>query len=256
MKKIYCLINLATVFLISNIIYCQETKISKFDVSICVGLSIPIASYGKMDAIKAAIYALPYEVKGFSKATCGFAKTGYDYNIKLKYEFISHWNISLLTGTYSNLVDTSGMSDITRLSSSSIVEEESYRYLYILPGFGYDKQIKKFNFGLDLFFGFSLTRFPYYKFVFVPFYGNPPLMFAHDGPKPNLNSFTLGASIKATYNFSKHLNLGIDLLFQRADFKYTVSPELIPGGGGANLTFSDILKARVINAGLKIGYSF
>jgi len=256
MKNIFSLINLIIFLFISNNIYCQEKKVPKFDISLGSGVSLPVGIYGEKNASKAAIYPDSYNVIGFAKELCGFANTGYNFNIKFQYRILSYLNLSLLTGTYSNSVETKGMSDLMTKISSEIVKEGSYKYLYILPGFGYYYSLNNLEFGLDLLMGYSITGFPYYEFIFVPFYGNPPAMFAHDGPRPNLNSFTYGISFSANYHISKHFNLGIDAIYQRANYNYTVTPRLFPAGGGSDLTFSDILKARVINAGLKIGYSF
>jgi hypothetical protein len=144
---------------------------------------------------------------------------------------------------------------MTKLSSQR-VEEESYKYLFINTGIGYYYSLYKFELGLNLLLGYTISRFPYYKFVFLNSSVNPPDIFAHYGSRPNLGAFTLGTSLCATYNIFSHFKIGIELMYQRANFDYNVSPRLIPGGGGANLTFSDILKTRVLNAGLKIGYRF
>ena len=255
MIRLFLCLILIVAFSVPYKIFGQDSQ-QKFGIFLGGGLSLPIESYGKQDASNAAIYANSTQVKGFAKEKCGFAKTGFNYNLEIKYKLSSSLKLLLITGTYSNSVETQGMSDYITHISPQIVEEESYRYLYILPGIGYYYSLNKFNLSLNLFLGYSITRFPYYKFIFIPFYGNPPMMFAHNGPRPNLEAFTLGTSLSTTYNISKRFSIGIDLIYQRANFNYTVSPELIPGGGGANLTFSDILKLRVINTGLKIGYSF
>ena len=248
---------IVTIF-IGDMVLGQQKGISKLDISIIGGLSLPIGSYGENDPSKSAIYANASQVKGFAKEMCGFAKTGYNYNLEIGYKVFPHFKILLITGSYLNPVETKNMSDfMTVIFHGEIrVEEESYKYFYFNPGIGYYQSLNRFEFGLNLFMGYSLTSFPYYKFVFASSTTNPPDMFAHDGPRPNLNALSIGTSISATYSLSNRFKIGIDANYQRADFKYTMSPRLIPGGGGADLTFSDILKCRVINLGLKFGYVF
>lgn len=234
----------------------QNDKSTKFEISANGGLSLPVGLYGENNPSKSAIYVDVTQVKGFAKEKSGFAKSGYYYNLELKYNLNSTFKILLITGTYSNPVETTGMTDLLTQISAQKVEEDSYRYFYINPGFGYQYSISKFNFGLNLFAGYSFTSYPYYKFIFLNSPVNPPDIFAHYGPRPNLGAVTLGTSFSTTYNISNEFRIGLDVLYQRADFDYTVTPKLIPGGGGANLTFSDILKVRVINAGVKVGYCF
>ena len=151
------------------------------------------------------------------------------------------------------------MSDFLTLiknNNETKVEEVDYRFLYFTPGIGYNYSLHKFEFGLNLFMGYSISSFPYYKFIFLYTTLDPPPIFAHDGPEPNLGAFILGTSLSATYNVFNRFRIGIDLLYQRSNFAYNMSPRSIPGGNPNIFNFSDILKARVINTGLKIGYSF
>ena len=240
----------------------QSDKLTKLDISISSGLSLPVGSYGKNSPSKSAIYvegAPALTVKGFAKDKSGFAKTGYCYNLEIKHKLTPSLKLLLLAGTYTSTVETDGMSDfLTQIKDNreTKVEESDYRFLYFTPGVGYYYSLNKFEFGLNLFMGYSIASFPYYKFIFLFTTMNPPIIFAHDGPEPDLGAFTLGTSLSATYTVFNRFRIGIDLLYQRANFAYNMSPRSIPGGNPGIYNFSDILKARVINTGFKIGYSF
>jgi hypothetical protein len=151
------------------------------------------------------------------------------------------------------------MSDFLTLiknNNETKVEHDDYRFLYFTPGIGYYYPINKFEFGLNLFMGYSISSFPYYKFIFLYTTLDPPRIFAHVGPKPDLGAFNFGTSLSATYNVFSRFRIGIDLLYQMVNFTYTIHPENYPGGGGTNFDYSDILKVRVLNTRFKIGYSF
>jgi hypothetical protein len=261
MRKLFYLINL---FVLSSLTFNTSGQIDKsnrLEISVGGGLSLPIGSYGKKNPSKSAIYVanapLP-TVKGFDKSKSGFAKTGFDYNIEVKYKLSSCLKLLLLSGTYSNPVETAGMSDfLTNLNGyrETKVEENSYRIFYITPGIGYYSSLNKLNFGLDLFMGYSMTAFPYYKFVLLYTTVDPPIIFAHDGPEPNLNAFILGSSLSATYNLTDRSKVGIVVSYQGANFSYHVSPRSIPGGD-AVYDYTNILKVRVINTGVMLGFNF
>ncbi|TAL66505.1 MAG: hypothetical protein EPN88_08320 [Bacteroidetes bacterium] len=259
MRNSFCWFNIIILSLVTFNTLGQQVKYTKFDISLVGGSSLPVGSYGNKSPSKSAIYVNGSQVKGFAKGKSGFAKMGYYYNAEIKYKLSSSLKLLILIDTYSNPIETDGMSDfMTQLygNKETKVEEESYRFFYINPGVGYYYSLNKFDFGFNIFMGYSITNFPYYKVVYLFSMANPPLIFAHVGPRPNLDAFTLGTSLSATYHIFNRFRIGIDVLYQRANFAYNMSPELIPGGGGANLTFSDILKVRVLNTGLKIGYCF
>ena len=127
---------------------------------------------------------------------------------------------------------------------------------YILPpGIGYHYSLKPFDFGLDLLTGYSKTNYPYYKFVLLFTTVDPPVIFAHEGPQPDLGAFTFGSYFSAAYNLLKQFKVGIVVSYQSTNFSYKVSPRSIPGGS-TSFDYSDILKVRILNTGIKIGYSF
>lgn len=237
----------------------QNENSKKFEISMIPGLSLPIASYGRKNPEKSAIYiiqaSLP-SVKGFDKGRSGFAKIGYDYNIELSYSLSSSLKLLLRTGTFSNPVETNSMSDfLTHLNGDreTRVDERDYTYFYATPGFGYRYVLRNFDLGFDIFAGYSMTKYPYYKFVLLFTTVDPPIIFAHLGPKPTLHGFTYGSQVSADYNISDHVIIGFNLAFQSANFKYKVQPSSYPGGGSTNFDYHDILKTRILNIGVKLG---
>lgn len=80
-------------------------------------------------------------------------------------------------------------------------------------------------------------------------------IFVHDGARPNLNAFNIGSGFSTSYNVFSKFKIGVDVLYQGANFHYNLSPRSIPEG---NLVFdfSDKLNLRAIHTGLKIGYSY
>ena len=258
MREFFCCINVLILSILPIKFYGQKENSDKVDISVGSGLSIPCNSYSNNNPLKSAIYVNATEVKGFSKEKSGFAALGTSYILQIKYNTNTHFKILLISGTFSNSVVTNGMSEfLTQLNNlETKVEEKKYKYFFINPGVGYYNTYGKFEIGLNIFLGYANTSFPYYKFVFLSPPSSVPDIFAHNGPTPNLNAITYGSSVSANYFLSQRLQVGINMAYQRADFNYSVSPELIPGGGGANLTFSDILKVKVLNLGLMIAYCF
>lgn len=250
MRKSLYLVSISILLSLTFNVSGQNKKSTNFDILINGGLSLPVGSYREKNALKAAIYANPYQVKGFYKEKCGFAKLGYNYNLQINYRIASSFKIVLIGGIFSNPVETQGMSELIYQLSSFTVEEENYKYFFINPGVGYYINRNRFDFGLNATCGYIQAKFPYYKFV-DPY----PMIFAHDGPRPNLGAINYGVSLSAFYHIARRLSIGIDVGYQTAKFKYKVNPRLIPGGGGSDLSFTDILKVRVINAGIKLVYN-
>ena len=260
MKALACLITLFLLFLTTNISG-QNEKAKKFGISISSGLSIPTETYGKKDPEYSAVYVdkgILQSIRGFEKAKSGFAKTGFDYNFEINYKIASSLKLLLRTGRFSNSVETNSMSEfVTQVydNKETRVEEDNYRFLYITPGISYLYSINNFDFGADVTMGYSMTDYPYYKFVLLFTTVNPPIILAHDGPQPDLGAFTIGSSLFANYKLFGQFKVGFILSYQRSNYKYNLSTRSIPGGSTFFL-YSDILKVRVLNTEFKISYNF
>jgi len=260
MKALSCLIAVSFSFATIQISG-QDEKTKKFEISIVTGLSIPIGSYGKKDPGYSAIYIdkeVLQSIRGFDKGKSGFAKTGFDYNLEINYKLTSALKLVLRTGTFSNSVETTGMSEfLTHIYDDREikVEENDYRYIYITPGISYCYSVDNFDFGADISMGYSMTNYPYYKFVLLFTLTDPPIIVAHDGPQPDLSAFMIGSSLTANYNVFKQFKIGFVLSYRSTNFSYDLSPRSIPGGS-TSFDFSDILKVRVLNTEFKISYNF
>jgi hypothetical protein len=258
MKKIYLLSILIQICAISFICIGQTEKQNKFSLSLTSGPSFPIFSNAKHDPAKSAILTGSW-IEGFSKTKSGFANIGIGVNLEANYRINSSLKIILLCGTYSNSVATQEMSDYLTLNNSNQeikAEEKNYRYVYFAPGIGYIYLIKKIELSLNIFGGYAISQYPYYKFILLYTTVNPPIIFAHDGPQPNIGSFIWGSCLSASYKISNRFNIGIDIQYQMASYSYNVYPRSIPGGSPHQFDFSDKLKVRVFNIGPKIEFCF
>jgi len=143
------------------------------------------------------------------------------------------------------------------LNRDQYMQEADYRILSLIPGIGYELPLSKFVFNINLFLGYAIAKYPYYKFIllYTETSTNPPIIFAHDGPEPTLKSFTYGTSFSANYNISSRFKVGVEAFYQKANFAYHMSNRAIPGGS-QNFEISDVLKVMVINPSIKLGYRF
>jgi hypothetical protein len=217
-----------------------------------------MGSYHKSNTKQSAIWSGTW-IKGFSKAKNGFAQIGLGSSLEAKYKINSYLNFIFLCGYNVHSVDTKGMSEyLTEMNANKeiVAEEANYKYFYLAPGFGYNHSIRKLDLSFDLFCGYAIATYPFYKFILVYTDVNNPMIFTHVGPMPNLGSILYGFSLSSVYNISKKIKIGIYLQFQTASYSYNVYPMSIPGGSPHQLDFTDRLSVSVINIGPKISYRF
>lgn len=260
MKKLI-IISLLFVFFFVPIV-AQNKKTGKLEIRIGGGASLPIGSYSQSNPLKSAILdenAAFTRIIGFAKSKNGFAMPGNNFNLELRYKLSSSLRIILLTSRFVNPIKSSGMTDylIQVYSLDQKMQESDYRILSLAPGIGYEYRLSKFDFNINLFLGYALAKYPYYKFIllYTETSTNPPLIFAHDGTEPTLKSFIYGTSLSANYNISSKFKVGVEAFSQKASFAYHMSNKVIPGGSTA-YEISDALNVNVINIALSIGYSF
>jgi hypothetical protein len=258
MKALICLV--VSLIILANHASGQTESSRKFEISFIPALSIPIASYGRKDPARSAILtdpASPYSIQGFNKSKSGFAKIGLDYSFEVKYKLNGGFRLLFRTGVFSNSVETNRMSEFVTqsyLNRNTKVEEDDYWYLYITPGVGYYKSFGKYNFGFDLLAGYSLTEYPYYKFVLLFTTVYPPIILAHDGPRPDLNSIIVGSSVSMSYRIINQFEVGLVVSYLHSNFSYKYIPRFIPGGSQV-LEYSEVLKMRVLTAGIRLSYN-
>ncbi len=119
----------------------------------------------------------------------------------------------------------------------------------VTPGLGYTFQRGKWEYNAGVFLGYGKINYPYYEALFLQ-----TLIWAHSGPRPDLSSWVSGGLVNVTHELGK-FKVGLDLLFQSANFQYTIFPITIPGGSQSQ-SFNDTIKTRILTVGLVVGYSF
>jgi hypothetical protein len=258
MKRCLKLANLFFLWLIVLNASGQDSKQRLWELSMGGGVSLPVGTYSHKNPSESAIIdnSLSFtRIIGIAKEKSGFAKAGFNYNLEIKYKLSSNFRLSISAGKFINPIETNGMSDyFSQVTREVEVVESDYKISYIMPGIGYSYLINNLDFDLNLNAGFSGSDFPYYKFILL-FTTNPHPIFAHDGPEPNLHAFAMGASISVNYNISSRVIVGIEAFYQQSNFAYHMSNHVIPGGS-AVFEIDDVLKVRVINTALRLGYVF
>lgn len=259
MKKAHVIFIFVILSFVELAMYSQNTDNDKFEFSISGGLSIPIGAYQSHDPKDAAILdknASFIRIIGISKEKNGFASIGYNYNLSFKYNVSTSLRILFKITRFDNRVITK---DITKYitsiyNRSQRMDESDYRILSLTPGIGYERSFQKIIFGFNLYAGYSFAEYPYYKFILDFMMDDPPSIFAHEGSKPTLHSFTFGSSVSSAFKISKRMKVGIDADFLSSKFSYHMMNTLIPGGS-VPYNISDKLNVKVINVALRFSYS-
>ncbi len=241
-------------------LYAQEDIFSRMSLSVSGGRAIPVGSFGNKNIINSAIYT-PEDVQnpwviGINKSKSGFAEPGYFLNLEMKYMLNKSIGLRLRTGYTFNNVWTE---DITQFLTTNYgnqkFEHDDYKIFHLAPGLGYEKKVGNFSLGVGVFSGLALTNYPYYQSVLLYTTTDPPLIWAHDGDRPNLRGLLLGTSISILYQKSSKINWGFEFGYQSTNFEYAMATRVIPGFS-PNPEINDILKTAILNAGLKLQYNF
>ena len=265
MTKPIIFINLI-LFLICWDVVAQNDNGRRWEFFIGSGLSFPVGVYSKKNPEKSAILNYLGDnsfkvISGFAKEKCGFAKTGWNYSAGLKYYLSPKFMFVIHAGRFINHVETDRIAKyLTGVTNKNMgFSEPDYELIFFTAGIGYTLSVKKFDINLILNAGYSRSDFPYYEqvllFTSMPPEYFPPVIFAHDGPRPDLNSLAVGGGISVYYPIGKRIKTGLQALYQQANFAYHMSNHAIPGGS-ETFEIDDILKVRVINADLVLSYVF
>lgn len=235
----------------------QSKPFKRWAFSLSAGAAIPVGVYGKTE--NATIYSTDQYRRfiGLDKSKSGFAKIGHYYNAAIQFHLNQNVILLLRSGKLINSVHTQELSDhLSALFDGRVkAEHDKYNVSYFALGIGYHKSFNKFNLGLDLFTGFTNSNYPYYEGILLYTTTTPPLNWAQDGPQPKLNALMMGSSLHFSHNISPVLAVGVDLMYQRADFDYVIATRIIPGYD-ISPAADDIIKLRVLNTGFRIGYMF
>lgn len=249
-------LSLISLFL-AGFVHAQSKVGEKFSLSISAGPAFPLGVFAKKDIADAVIYnpvRNPPDVSTIAKSKSGFAKAGYSFQAELKYKFAKHFYTFLRAGITVNPISVSEMEDFfidlyEREQRFSHVDNQLFT---VIPGLGYSMEKNKWRYNAGLFVGYGRINYPYYENALV--FTGIDIIWAHSGPRPDLNSIVSGGLAQISREIGK-FNLGLDVHFQSANFEYTIYPRTIPGGSQTE-TYDDTIKARILSVGLLLSYQF
>jgi hypothetical protein len=235
----------------------QSNPTKNFSLSLSLGPAFPVGVFAQKDIGNAVIYfpqtSVP-NIASISKSNNGFAKVGYSFYGALNYKFSNPFYTFLRAGIVRNPISVSEMEDfVSNLYGVEFKFSHVSNTLFtITPGLGYALQKDKWEFRVGLFLGYGQINYPYYEMERVV--DNERLKLAHSGLRPNLRSITFGGIMEVNREIGK-FNVGLELLYQRADFNYSIFPKTSPGGS-QSVVYDDLIKARILSLGLVFGYKF
>lgn len=235
----------------------QSNSPKKFSFSISAGPAFPVGVFAKKDMENAVIYfpdsSIP-NMASISKSNNGFAQVGFSFHGALNYKFSNHFYTFIRAGITSNSISVAEMNDfVNKLYGVGYSFSHVNNNLFtITPGLGYTLQKAKWEYRTGIFLGYGQINYPYYEVVREV--GNERLKWAHSGPRPNLRALTSGGTLQVSRAIGK-LNIGLEMLFQQANFEYSIFPKTSPGGSQSE-TYDDRIKARILTLGLLFSYNF
>lgn len=230
----------------------QEDVTNRFSMSFSGGAAIPIGSYACDDSDQSATYEETKQwVIGFSKKTCGFAKTGGYYKIDFAYQLTKHFSVFLQGGQLRNTIQTNTMDDYLSeyFQFPTTVAHDDVNVFYITPGIGYSLTKGPFDIGFNVYAGYAQSNYPYY--IATIQYLSSPSYWGDRGEHPNLNTLAFGAGITLMYHLSSKFEIGIEASYFNAGFDYTITNEWYPGGN-PGYDFYDTMLVQTLNTGLKV----
>jgi len=260
MKKfIFLVFTLAQPFLAFNVLG-QDEKPTKFEISFGGGLSLPVGSFAKGNPTESAILDKNVSftrIIGFSKKKNGFANSGFNYNMSIRYKIFPSLRLLFLSSKFVNSVKSNSITNylIQPYNKDQLFEESDYKILIFTPGIAYVYTLNKIDCSFNLYLGYSTAKYPYYKFILLYTMLDPPPIFGNVASSPDLHAFTFGSSISANYKITQNFEIGIDAIYYSTNFPYHMSNGEVPGGSQV-FEISDVLKVKVINIGLRLSYSF
>lgn len=240
--------------IITGSIHAQSKFSEKITFTISAGPAIPLGPFAKKDIADAVIYQpdrISPAVSTISKSKSGFAKVGYSIYAELTYKFSKHFYTFIRSGVTINPVSVSEMDDffINLYGVEQRFSHVDNELFTVTPGLGYTFQRGKWEYNAGVFLGYGKINYPYYEALFLQ-----TLIWAHSGPRPNLRSITSGGIIQVNREIGK-FNVGLEFLYQQADFNYSIFPKTSPGGS-QSVVYDDLIKARILSLGLVTGYRF
>ncbi len=256
MKKFISSVFILVLLSLESNVWGQDDN--KFEISFGGGLSLPVGSFVKENPTESAILDKNVSftrIIGFAKNKNGFANSGFNYNLSIRYKISPSLRLLFLSSKFVNPIKSNVITDylIQTYDNDQLFEESEYKILTFTPGIGYVYALDKFDFSFSMYLGYSIAKYPYYKFILL--YTYPPIIFANVASSSDPHAFTFGSSISADYKITQNFEIGIDATYISANFPYHMSNAEIPGGSQV-FEISDVLKVKAINVGIRLSYSF
>jgi|GEM_PF-2798436 len=258
-------------YLLSAGINAQTKFLSRFNLSVTGGMTLPVGAFGKKtlpdDQLSYKVVHengryTTYLAGGYSRDSAAFASVGFNYSTELSYNLFGPIKVLFQYSWVNNPVDNEAASNYIQSVGWDEHIQNNYHLRQYGLGLAYQKTIHN---NLDLEFGFiagyGSINYPTFKLRWTP--GDQPLTFQPDEdykPLPDrLQNIGYSVRIGSTYWFSHILGLRVNASYMHYNFKYNMVMRIVPGGSGY-VTVDDKLAYRnlLVNAGLvfRLGKEF
>jgi hypothetical protein len=236
----------------------QTSNKGELAISLSGGSSRPLGGFEGKDMYTAAIFrenvSNPW-VMGINKSENGFARPGYYYAAQMNYGISNRFFVFFRAGIANNPVAERVIEDYFFELYPGWGEgfnHTDYRIRTLTPGIGYSYQLRNWGFSTGLLAGRGQLAFPYFKMV-VSTATELQAFWGHDGPRPDLNSLAYGGIFNLSYETGR-FRTGLEIVYQRADFDYSMTTRTIPGGN-FNPEYHDTIKSSLLFIGIQVSYS-
>jgi hypothetical protein len=241
-----------TMLLIKSQVVAQTLDSPKFTIGFSGGMSFPFGNFKKSDSL-ALINSNKYQ---------GYAREGWDFNVKAAYRLTKHFGVMIQVGGDINRITSSGIQESNGSSTLDLSSETSLYHYYIgsyIIGPFLDFNINnKFEIGIHGLFG--LMTINYSDIIY-----DVPGAFLSSSFRPDASS-TLACDFGATikWKLTKHFNVILEsnYLFGTPSFtsyniysNYFTSQGVLGPYGHFN-TSKEKMSTELLNINMGVGFSF
>lgn len=254
--------NRGIIVILSMLLICMESTSQTFGrgelaLSLSGGSARPMGGFSGKDMYAAAIFRNdvdPPWVMGINKSENGFTRPGYYYAAQVNYGITNRFFVFVRAGSSNNPVAEQPIEDyfVELYSTREEVHHTNYRIRTLTPGIGYSYHFRGWGISGGVLAGTGQMAFPYWERT-VFFTQSPNGTWGHDGPRPDLNAFAYGGLFNLSYELGR-VRTGVEILYQRADFDYSMATRMVPAGN-FNPEYHDTIKSSLLFFGLKVSYS-
>ena len=241
----------ALLLLLSNLAFSQ----SRLSIEVSGGFAFPVGSYSEKNASDAAV-AHPDQgndwIIGYTKSKAGFAKPGYYLQFNTNYRISKLFSANVIIGKSGNPTDASYLSEYVTENGqpSNYTGHSDYRFTYLLPGFGIQKNLGNKLAKLSINMGPSTCNYP----SFTTHFQNDITWETINGTR-NISGLMYRVAFTLNQKISERLAIGLNFNYATASLDYTQQTSYTPGFT-PNPSFEDTLKMRTINFGATFSYAF